>query len=157
MKIAAKLLMLFVLAGALAGCGDTQEAEVQAERPQLYVSSSWMRQPIAGRDMSSAYVNLTNSGTADDVLLSARSDMAARVEIHQTMTENGIASMNKMDALPIPMDVGLAMAPGGAHLMLFGLKKNFQAGEEIYISLSFEESEPITFKVPILKTAPRQD
>lgn len=157
MKTSRVFLALFLIGSTLWGCSEPQEPNADTKRPQLTVSDSWMRQPIAGRDMSSAYVTIENSGTADDALISARSDMAARIEIHTTKMENGIASMKKMETAPVPMKQGLVMAPGGAHLMLFGLKKDFQAGEEIYMSLAFETSAPITIKIPIMKTAPKQE
>jgi len=157
MKISSVIVAVFLIGGALWGCSETQQTDAEATGPQLSVSDGWMRQPIAGRPMSAAYVTISNSGTADDTLISAQSDMAARIEIHSTIVENGIASMKKMDMAGVPIEEGLVMEPGGAHLMVFGLKKDFQDGEEIPLSLRFEKSDPITIKVPVLKTPPNQE
>jgi len=157
MKISRVFTVLILIGGTLWGCSEPQETDTDAKRPQLFLSNSWMRQPIAGRDMSAVYVTIGNGGTADDTLLSAKSDMAARIEIHTTIEENGIASMKKMDMAAVPAEEGLVMAPGGAHLMIFGLKKDFKDGEQIDLSLSFEKSDPMTIQVPIMKTPPKQD
>ena len=157
MKTVQTLLLVFGMGAGLTGCSDPNEETANVDRPQLYISESWMRQPIAGRDMSAAYVSVVNSGRADDVLVSVQAPLAARVEIHQTRTQNGIASMEKMDTSPIPMGDGLRMEPSGTHLMLFGLKKNFKDGDELYLSLIFETSEPITIKIPVRETAPQKD
>jgi len=86
------------------------------------------------------FLTLHNSGGADR-LLGATSPRAARIELHDTVEDNGVARMRAVSGgLPIAADGMLRMAPGGTHLMLFGLTSPLAAGEKVPLTLRFERA-----------------
>jgi hypothetical protein len=74
-------------------------------------------------------------------LLSASSDAAAKVEIHQMGMQDGIMAMRPLDdGLAIPPDATVTLAPGGDHIMFVGLIAPFEEGQRVPVSLNFERA-----------------
>ncbi len=88
----------------------------------LDVTDPWVREPIPGRMMSAAFMQLSNTGTTDKVLVSARADWAGSIEIHTHLNDNGVMRMRQIESLTIPAGGTVSLQPGGLHLMLFRLQ-----------------------------------
>ncbi len=88
---------------------------------------------------AAGYMVITNTGDSDDVLLRAEADFP-RVEIHETVTEDGVATMQKQDSIALPAGESVSFEPGGKHVMFMGLTDPFEAGEEISVKLIFENA-----------------
>ena len=104
-------------------------------------------------DMSAAtsavYLTIQNSGSQADRLVSATSDVAQSVEIHQSQVKNNVASMLKLDTLALPAQSKIQFQPGGYHLMLIGVNRNLNPGDKISVNLQFEKSAPIPVEVAV--------
>ncbi|MEJ6403397.1 copper chaperone PCu(A)C [Yoonia sp. 2307UL14-13] len=85
------------------------------------------------------YMTITNNGDADDVLLRAEADFP-RVELHETVTEDGVATMQKQENVVLPAGESVRFEPGGKHVMFMGLSDPFEAGQEINVKLVFENA-----------------
>ena len=86
------------------------------------VSGAYVREPMPGRDMSAAFMTITNDGTADKVLVSASAPWTGSIEIHTHIHDNGVMRMRQIESLTVPAGDSVQLQPGGLHLMLFGLK-----------------------------------
>ncbi len=51
--------------------------------------------------------------------------------------------------MPIPPGETLAFGPGGAHLMLSGLKTPLREGDRFDLTLQFEAAGEVTIEVPV--------
>jgi len=71
------------------------------------------------------------------------------VEIPQTSMQNDVASMQHMPSVEIPGGGMLKFEPGGYHLMLIDLSQPLTAGDEIEITLVFENAGRITIKAVV--------
>ncbi len=121
------------------------------------VTDAWMRAIPPGAPTGAAYVSLTNDGSEPIAVVAARSPWAERVEIHESQERDGMWRMRKLDALEIPAEGSVTMAPGGAHLMLFGVAKSPIVGDtlELELELSTGEFVPVTVTVrPMGATGP---
>ncbi|WP_430461698.1 copper chaperone PCu(A)C [Thalassolituus sp. LLYu03] len=98
----------------LAGVSCSVLADVQA-------SGAYVREPMPGRDMSAAFLTLTNAGDQDVQLVSATAPWASAIEIHTHIHDNGVMRMRQLQALPLTAGDSVTLQPGGLHLMLFGL------------------------------------
>lgn len=104
--------------------------------------------PMGGT--AAAFMTVTNGGSADDRLLSASTDVAQVVEIHEMKDVNGVMKMSPLpDGLPIPAGAAVELKPGGYHVMLFGLKHDLLAGEHYPLKVTFEQAGEVTLEVPI--------
>lgn len=118
-------------------------AEIMAMDPYAYATSA---SAIAG----GAYISLMNRGDADR-LVGATGDVAKRVEVHQTETEDGVMKMRPVEGgLELPAEAELTMAPGGYHVMLMGLQEPLSEGESFPVTLEFESGETLTVDVPVI-------
>lgn len=86
------------------------------------------------------YLTITNNGESADHLIGISGDFP-RVMIHDTMFENGVATMQHQDRVAIPAGQSVIFAPGGLHIMFMGLNGDpFEVGEEIPVTLTFENT-----------------
>jgi periplasmic copper chaperone A len=99
---------------------------------------------------SAAYMALTDQGTAPDELISASSPVAKKVELHVFDVENGVYGMHRVDVIQVsPGAAATVLRPGGAHVMLEGLKKPLKVGESFPLSLSFKNAGELRLQVEV--------
>lgn len=146
---------LFVIA-ALTACGPPPQqtpaaAESAAAAPHsvLRVSDAWASPTPGGVDVSAGYLTLANTGDADDQLVAASSPRAGRVEIHEMIDDNGVMRMRAAPALVIPAGGEARLAPGGAHVMFFGVTQPFTEGEEIPVELRFQSGAALNVSLTV--------
>ena len=107
-----------------------------------------------GANLSAAFMTIQNKGGQADKLVSAETDAAGRVEIHQTTIENDIARMAPVDAIEIPANGTVELRPGGYHIMLMDLKRDLVAGDSLAITLTFASGKQVTVEAAIQEQAP---
>ncbi|PJK29208.1 copper chaperone PCu(A)C [Minwuia thermotolerans] len=108
----------------------------------------WARATILVSRPGVAY--LTMESARDDQLLAVESPAADRVMIHAIENSDDVSRMVNLDALDLPAGERVALAPGGTHLMLMGLKKRLTEGGRFPLTLQFERVGAITVSVPVL-------
>jgi periplasmic copper chaperone A len=118
-----------------------------AQKAGLQVEHAWSRPALAGR-VGVAYLTVTDTG-APDRLVGASSPVAARAELHQSVTEKGIATMRPVDAVPVARGAPAVLAPGGYHLMLVDLKRPLVAGQSFPLTLTFAKAGALTANVTV--------
>jgi copper(I)-binding protein len=108
----------------------------------------WVSRPAI--DTGVVYVRVHSLG-APDRLIGARSPVARAVELHRSemsgmsmnggsmngMSMSGVSSMVPVRALAVPAGGTLMLAPGGAHIMLIGLRHELRAGTSFPVALHF--------------------
>jgi copper(I)-binding protein len=99
--------------------------------------------------MTAAYLQVTNDSHDTDTLLEVETPAARTVEIHQTVIQNDVASMQHINSVEIPGGGMVKFEPGGYHLMLIDLQQPLAAGNEIEISLIFENAGQITITAEV--------
>lgn len=115
----------------------------------LSVTSAWARATPPGANTGAAYVTIENHGSESDRLISASSPSAGSVSIHETVEQNGVASMRPVETPAVPAGGTLAMAPGGMHLMLMGLTTSLAEGGTAQLTLVFETSGAVDLQIEI--------
>ena len=97
---------------------------------------------------AAVYMAFKNNGAADR-LLSATAAAASSVEIHNMNMDGGVMRMRKLDGVDLPAGGTVALAPGGLHMMLFGLKAPLRAGASFPLELRFEKAGQILVQVNV--------
>jgi len=96
------------------------------------------------------FMSIENAGKTADTLVGASSPLAKSVEIHE-MSMSG--DMMQMRALPqgvaIPAGGRADLSPGGAHLMLLGLRKQLVAGDVVPLTLDFAKAGEIHVELQV--------
>ncbi|KPF61454.1 hypothetical protein IP88_15710 [alpha proteobacterium AAP81b] len=109
------------------------------DRTKPHASAAWVRlNPVPGRP-SAGYLTLTGGGQPDR--LTGATAPGVRIELHSMSMAGGVMKMEKLDALPLPAGATAAFAPGGKHLMIFGLTAG---AKSLPITLVFASGAKVT-------------
>ena len=74
---------------------------------------------------------------------------AERVEMHMTLRDGEILRMRQVKELGIPAGSKLALAPGGAHLMLINIKRPLKAGDKVPVTLRFAKAGEVKVELSV--------
>jgi len=148
MRMLAALLVL-TFASACGAPQQPEPAETAASAATLQLADAWAAPTPSGVDVSAGYLTIVNGTGAEDRLMSASSPRAERVELHEMSMDGGVMRMRAMEAVAIPAGGEAEFAPGGRHLMFFGVAQPFIPGEEIPVTLTFANAGPIEVTLPV--------
>ncbi len=103
------------------------------------VSQAWVRLAAVDGQPAAAYFTL-HGGRRDVRLVRIESALAAKVELHQSMTgTQGMASMVPLDHVDLPAHGTVQFRPGGHHAMLIGLDSAARPGTAVPLRLGFSD------------------
>jgi len=144
-----KYIIPLILIGAflLSACSAPGDIEVH---------QAWVR-PTAKGENAAVYLTIHNHTANDDELISASSNVADVIEIHQSKMENDVMQMGMLTSLPIAAGEEVNFAPGGLHFMLVNIKQDLILGEHIGLILHFKNHADIVVKVHIEDAMPEED
>lgn len=114
----------------------------QSAESSLRVDGAWARRALMlkGTGTGAVYAALVNTGKTPDALLTASTDAAGVVEIHETYQESGLSKMRPVARIEVPPGKTIEMKPGGYHIMLIDLKRDLKAGEIVQLTLVFQNA-----------------
>lgn len=135
---------LLAAAAATALFAGSAMADVMVKDPYARVST-------ASAMSGAAFMGLMNTGTEDDRLIEARSDVAERVELHTHLQDaNGVMRMVEVkDGFVVPAGGMAMLARGGDHVMFMGLKRSLAHGDTVDVTLVFENAGEIAVTIPV--------
>ena len=93
----------------------------QQPAPDLNIRDGWARATAEGQTAGAIYLTIDNKGGADR-LVGVSTDQAAMAMLHENATVNGVSQMRMLDGVDVPANGQVALAPGGKHIMLEGLR-----------------------------------
>jgi hypothetical protein len=79
--------------------------------------------------------------------------VAARAEFHEHSMAGMVMKMRPLAGLAIPAEQTVALAPGGMHIMLVGLKAPLREGQSFVLTLTFAKAGPQMVTVMVGKVA----
>jgi hypothetical protein len=105
---------------------------------------------IPGQSNGAAFMVLNNTGTQLETLIAAQSTVARAVELHTHTMVNGMMQMRQIDKIEVPEGAQVALARGGLHVMLIGLKQDqVTPGKSFSLTLIYKSGEQQTVQVPV--------
>ncbi len=108
-----------------------------------HVMDAWLRMPAVSGRPAGGYFIVHGTDKAD-ALVSAASPKAERIELHSVVMQDGVMRMRAETRFPLPARGTLTFAPGGNHLMLFGLAADVKAGDRVPVTLGFQSGAKVT-------------
>lgn len=110
----------------------------------LKIDHPWSRATPHGAQVAGGYLVIENKGADADRLVSATSEIAGRVEIHEMAVQDGIMKMRPLArGLEIKPGATAKLEPGGFHVMFMNLKRPLKQGEKFKGTLVFEKAGPL--------------
>lgn len=97
--------------------------------------------PAESAMAAGGFMAIVNNGTEADRLIGVESDIAEKVETHESkVDENGVGTMQHVDFVEIPPGETVNLEHGGYHIMFMGLKEPLVEGEMVKATLIFEKA-----------------
>jgi periplasmic copper chaperone A len=132
----------------LSGCGGgaaKKDRAIAADRP-------WVRLPAVAGEPGAAYFRLVG-GAEGTTLVSVSSPLVKRIELHESMTGGGMASMKKLADVDFAYDGTIDFKPGGRHAMLFGIAPTVKPGGTLPLTFAFDNAPPVTVSAEVKSAA----
>lgn len=126
--------------GIVAGALLVSACQQQPAEPA--VEQAWARLPAVSGRPGAAYFTL-KGGSEADKLVGIASPAAARAELHETMQHAGVSKMQPTREVVLDVGKDVAFAPGGKHVMLFGLSPSLKPGDRIPLVLTLASGKKL--------------
>lgn len=107
-----------------------------AQAQSVDVKEAWVRGTVPAQKATGAFMEITSKANAK--LVSAESNVAQTVELHNMSMQNGVMKMFQVDGIDMPAGKTVKLAPGGYHVMFIGLKEQMKPGSRVPLKLTFE-------------------
>lgn len=124
-----------------------EAAKIVVNVAGVEVSDAWAR---AGKPNSAAFMNVKNTTKQERKIVSASTDVAPRVELHDHIKDGDVMKMRAVEAIVIPAGGEVNLMPGGKHVMLFDLGKGLDEGQMIKLTLTLDNGAKIGLDVPVM-------
>jgi hypothetical protein len=144
-------LVLSLFLGPLLGACDAATGQGLPAEAAGAITVGEPRLRITPGEVAAIYFRVTNASSRPDRLraVTIPSDAAARIEMHETVVEEGVARMlERPEGYRIPAGGTLALEEGGRHLMLFGLHRGLEERGLLDLELDFERAGKIAVRIP---------
>jgi len=133
----------------LTACGSGEDAApaITISDPVVRsIDGMSMRNQETLKYMTGSFMTLANSSDKDVTLIGGVSDVAGMIEIHE-VTDGNMTAMPEGLVIPAGGEVKLRM--GGYHVMLMELAKKLVAGDEVTVTLEFDNGEKLDYTAPV--------
>lgn len=127
----------------------------QAEGPApVQVKDPYARAVPPGQPNGAVFLTLSNDSAEPKALVAASSPVAATVELHSHVHQDGMMRMRRVERIDIPPGGSVHLEPGGLHIMLIGLKGNLAPGGQVDLTLSFDDGTQAQVLAPVRNIEP---
>lgn len=131
-----------VSAVVLSSCSSSADS---TEADSTTMTDPWLKTINGG--MTAAFGVLNNGSGTDVTIVSASTDAAATVELHETSTDadGGMAMSPVEGGFVVPAGGSLNLEPGSFHIMLMGVADPIEAGTDVEVTLTFSDNSTMDF------------
>jgi hypothetical protein len=106
---------------------------------QITVTDPYVRAVPPVVRNSAAFMQINNSSAEEQFLVSASTPVAATVELHMHTMDDGVMRMRQIAHIHLPANGTATLQPGGLHIMLLDLQGPLDLGDQVPITLTFED------------------
>lgn len=152
--LAAGVVVATVGAAGLIRAAVPQSASSGAAPSQpIIVSGAYVRAPLPPTKSAAAYFTVTNTTGVADRLTTVISGAGSSAVLHVTV--NGLMQVAPGDGVLIPGHGKLVLRAGAGHVMIEGLFGTLKPGDNVNLTLTFDNAGPIEVNAPVIAyTAP---
>lgn len=134
---------LAVPALLLAACGDSDDdaaAPAADTDPCEVLTLTGTRVNLPPAQNTAAYMTIENTGDRGVTLTSAATDLGTTIELHESsMDDDGVMSMAEVPGgIDIPAGDSVDLEPGGLHVMVMGVTRDVEVGDDVELTLTFD-------------------
>ena len=116
----------------------------------LEITTPWTRATAPTARTGGGFMTITNKGTTADRLVSARSTVSEKVEIHEMQMDGSVMRMRELaKGLDIPPGATVMLKPGSYHIMFMELKAPLAKDAKVPVTLVFEKAGSIDVQLNV--------
>jgi copper(I)-binding protein len=116
----------------------------------LEITAPWTRATAPTARAGGGFMTITNKGTTADRLISARSTVSDKVEIHEMQMDGSVMRMRELaKGLDIPPGATVMLKPGSYHIMFMELKAPLAKDAKVPVTLVFEKAGSIDVQLDV--------
>ena len=117
----------------------------------LEITGPWVREAPPTSKVLAAYMSIKNtSGSAISIEGISSPDFGS-AELHRSVIKDGIASMQHIKQLDIPVNESINLEPGGLHLMLFNPAHAMTAGDKVTLTIHLSNEICVTVSAAVVR------
>jgi copper(I)-binding protein len=117
------------------------------EHGSLTLEAPWTRAAGQG-GQGAGFLTIRNAAGADR-LLSVSTPAAGRAELHTMLRDGDIMRMRQVEAIAVPANGAVSLAPGGLHILLMGLTRPLVVGASVPLTLVFERAGAVELQLAV--------
>lgn len=136
-----RVLLLTLLLGVMS-CTREGGGAISAQHTLTY-SDAYFNRPVPGRSVTAAYMTIRNDSDSAQTLVAFSAEHVDNVELHNHIHSDGQMQMRQVEQLTLEAGETVELAPGGYHLMLFGVAEELQSLESINIRLTSSDGQSL--------------
>lgn len=141
-RLLASLFAPVAATALLAGCTPP------AKQPVLNIHGAQTTLPAVKGNPGAVYFRI-NGGPEDVKLLAVLSPDTQRIEMHESVSENGVVTMNKLNSVDVPAKGTVEFQQGGKHIMVWGINDAAVQRGTFPITFVFSNKDRIVADVKI--------
>ena len=139
-----KIFLIMITVALLSSNLFSQQSE--KHRSFITINDVWARPGVKNAN-SAIYLVIQNSSSIADTILGAKSKHAEIVEIHESFKrDNDRMGMRQVKFVKAAAKSKLEFKPGGFHIMLIGLLKDYSIGNSFDVTINFKHAGKIKVK-----------
>lgn len=116
----------------------------------IEIANAFARATLPNAPVGGGFMTITNTGSEDDRLIGAASDVAGASQVHEMKLEGDVMKMRALEeGVVLPAGETVTLAPGGLHIMFMGIEQPFVEGECVEVKLTFEKAGEVGFCMPV--------
>lgn len=122
-----------------------------ASAATLQISDAWIRYLPPVVPVRSGYMTIDNNSGVAVQITDIESEVFTQVEIHETVSKDGMMSMRPVSPLVIPAGATIKLLPGGLHLMMMKPERLLNPGDRVVVILHFDNNMSQVVKMTVRK------
>lgn len=126
-------------------------SETTHNKTSTTIENPWSPQAPPSAIVRAGYFSIINQSESPVALTKVTSSLFEKIDMHQSIMESGIMSMDVIDNVTIEAKKRFDFSPGGFHLMMRNLKDTRSTYGSWPITLHFSNGETVSFFMPVRK------
>jgi copper(I)-binding protein len=114
---------------------------------EIKIVDPWVRASTGPN--AALFMKIVNTADQPAKLIKGEISGCAHCELHTHMHEDGQMQMKEIDSIVVPGKGEAVLEPGENHVMLMKLHQPLQEGDNVNVTLFFENEEPMDHIVPV--------
>ncbi len=111
--------------------------------------NAWIRPAPPSAVSLAGYLTIRNNRKTPLNITGVESTLFNMSMIHETVIEDGVASMNHLDGLKVAPGESVTLAPMGIHMMLMGPKEPLPIGSKVPVTLKLDAGESVELTIEV--------